>query len=126
VMAIFPRSAEPSDSLRAPIRNTNRLLAIRYAGNPQVIYLDIGTRFLTADGSLPASVMPDGTHPSDAGYQLWASALIEAGVRRNSNPVVTGGGPPSGSSARPFTVGCDMAKPSHLRTSASYAAIRCS
>ena len=27
------------------------------------------------------SMMPDGTHPSDAGYQIWADALIKAGVK---------------------------------------------
>lgn len=80
VMAIFPRGAQPSDSLRAPIRSANRLLAAHFAGDPQVTYLDIGTRLLAEDESLPAAIMPDGTHPSDAGYQIWAEALIKAGV----------------------------------------------
>jgi len=26
-------------------------------------------------------MMPDGTHPSDAGYLLWADALIQAGIK---------------------------------------------
>ena len=44
-------------------------------------YLDIGASFLASDGSLPVTMMPDGTHPSDAGYQIWADALIKAGVK---------------------------------------------
>ncbi len=81
VMAILPRGPQPTDPLRQPIQATNRLLAQRFAGAPGVTYLDIGSSFLLPDGSLPASLMPDGTHPSDAGYQIWADVLIKAGVR---------------------------------------------
>ena len=82
LMAILPRGAYADDPLRAPIRETNRLLAQRYVNDPQVTYLDIGSQFLEPDGSLPAALMPDGTHPSDAGYRIWADALIKAGVPR--------------------------------------------
>jgi len=81
LMAILPRGARPDDSLREPIRNTNRLLARRFANDPSVTYVDIGPSFLARDGSLPATLMPDGTHPSDAGYEIWADALIKAGVK---------------------------------------------
>ena len=80
VMGILPRGPKPDDILRKPIQETNRLLARRFANDPNVTYLDIGASFLTPDGSLPATLMPDGTHPSDAGYQIWAEALIKAGV----------------------------------------------
>ena len=81
LMGIFPRGREPNDPLRAPIQNTNHLLARRFVGDRSVVFLDIGARFLAADGSLPAAIMPDGTHPSDAGYQIWADALTRAGVQ---------------------------------------------
>jgi lysophospholipase L1-like esterase len=81
LMAILPRGARPDDPLREPIRRTNRLLAARYGHDANVTYLDIGATFLAKDGSLPAALMPDGTHPSDAGYQLWADALLDAGVK---------------------------------------------
>jgi lysophospholipase L1-like esterase len=81
LMAVFPRGAQPSDPRRAPIQRTNRLLAQRFSGDPSVTYLDIGDQFLAPDGSLPATLMPDGTHPSDAGYRIWANALIKAGVK---------------------------------------------
>ncbi len=80
LMAILPRGATPSSPLRAPIQETNLLLATRFANQPGVTYLDIGAKFLAPDGSLPAALMPDGTHPSEAGYRIWADALVRAGV----------------------------------------------
>jgi beta-glucosidase len=40
-----------------------------------VTFLDIGAKFLDADGKLPASVMPDLLHPNEHGYQIWADAM---------------------------------------------------
>jgi lysophospholipase L1-like esterase len=80
VMAIFPRGVRATGRFRKPILETNRLLAKRFANDASVTYLDIGAKFLGSDGSLPAALMPDGVHPSDAGYQIWADALIQAGV----------------------------------------------
>jgi len=80
-MAIFPRGAKPEDPLRASIQQTNHLLVQRFGRDASVTFLDIGEKFLALEGSLPATMMPDGTHPSDAGYQLWADALIKAGIK---------------------------------------------
>ena len=81
LMAILPRGAQPGNPLREPIARTNQLLAQRFASEPALTYLDIGARLLLSDGKLSADIMPDGTHPSEAGYQIWADALIEAGVK---------------------------------------------
>ncbi|HEX4486390.1 MAG TPA: GDSL-type esterase/lipase family protein [Terriglobales bacterium] len=81
LMAILPRGQAPNSPLRAPIQKTNQLLSQRFSNDSSVTYLDIGTGFLQPDGSLLQSLMPDGTHPSDAGYQIWADALIKAGVK---------------------------------------------
>jgi len=81
LMAVFPRGAKPDDPLRAPILETNNLLAQHFAGDQAVTLLDIGAKFLAPDGSLPYAMMPDTTHPSDAGYQIWADALIRAGIK---------------------------------------------
>jgi lysophospholipase L1-like esterase len=75
VMAIFPRGAKARDPLRAPILEVNRLLMQRFGADASVTMLDIGSRFLQPDGSLPAAMMPDGVHPSEAGYAIWADAL---------------------------------------------------
>ncbi|MGB7760339.1 MAG: GDSL-type esterase/lipase family protein [Bryobacteraceae bacterium] len=81
VMGIFPRGFSPASPLRAPIGQVNRLLAQALAAKPNTTFLDIGARFLEPDGTLPARLMSDGTHPAEEGYQLWAKALVDAGVR---------------------------------------------
>lgn len=81
VMGIFPRGAKADDPLRAPIAQTNQLLTRRLAQSPSITFLDIGKKFLTPDGTLPVSLTPDGTHPSEEGYRVWADALVQAGIR---------------------------------------------
>lgn len=81
VMAIFPRGGKPSDPLRAPIEQTNQLLAKRFTDDAYITLLDIGKKFLSPDGSLPETLFPDGTHPSEAGYQIWADALRATGLQ---------------------------------------------
>ncbi|MCE4512748.1 GDSL-type esterase/lipase family protein, partial [Xanthomonas hortorum] len=80
LMAIMPRGRQAGDAQRAPIAETNRLLAARYAKDPSVRLVDIGKQLLQPDGTLPEALMPDGTHPSEAGYAIWAKALREAGI----------------------------------------------
>ncbi|MBB4594924.1 platelet-activating factor acetylhydrolase IB subunit [Xanthomonas cannabis] len=80
LMAIMPRGRSAGDPQRAPIAETNRLLRTRYARDPAVRLVDIGPQLLQPDGSLPEALMPDGTHPSEAGYRIWAQALRAAGV----------------------------------------------
>lgn len=80
LMAIMPRGRHAGDAQRAPIAETNRLLAARYGKDPSVRLLDIGPRMLQPDGTLPEALMPDGTHPSETGYAIWATALREAGI----------------------------------------------
>ena len=81
LMAILPRGASATNPLRPRIIETNRLLSERFGAGGYVTFLDFGSRFLMPDGSIPARLMPDGTHPSDEGYQFWADALIAAGVK---------------------------------------------
>ena len=47
----------------------------RLADNKQVFYMDIGDKFLTADGTLTTEIMADGLHPTPKGYQIWADAI---------------------------------------------------
>jgi lysophospholipase L1-like esterase len=70
LLAIFPRG-EKDDPQRAQINEINIALA-RMDG---VTFLDIGSKFLTADGALPRDVMPDLLHPDEKGYQIWADAM---------------------------------------------------
>lgn len=79
LLGIFPRSEKP-----CPQREKNAKasqLAAKYIadqtakGNKKLSYLDIGPKFLTADGTLPADIMPDFLHPNAKGYQIWAEAM---------------------------------------------------
>ena len=40
-------------------------------------YLDIGPKFLTADGTLSKEIMPDLLHLNAKGYQIEADAILE-------------------------------------------------
>lgn len=81
LMAILPRGTKATDPIRPQIERTNQLLAKRFAHVPSITYVDIGKKFLAPDGSIPAALMPDATHPSDEGYRIWADALIASGIR---------------------------------------------
>ena len=74
LMGIFPRGAA-NDPLRARVREANALLQERAGGWHGVEFLDIGSRFLSADGSIPADIMNDGVHPTEKGYRIWAEAI---------------------------------------------------
>ncbi len=78
LLGIFPRGADPKAHgtafYRAKIKVVNAGLATLDDGD-KTRYLDIGDKFLDADGSLPRAVMPDFLHPSAAGYQIWADSM---------------------------------------------------
>lgn len=74
VLGIFPRGTNPDNWLRGTTAVVNTQIAA-LADGEWVHYLDIGSAFLEADGTLPASVMPDQLHPNERGYQIWAEAM---------------------------------------------------
>ncbi len=78
LLAIFPRGADPKApnvaGMRERLRAVNAELA-KLDDGKRTRYLDLGPRFLDADGNLPADVMPDALHPNAKGYQIWAEAM---------------------------------------------------
>lgn len=74
VLGIFPRSAKATDAIRAKIQTTNSLIA-KLDDGKMVFYKDIGAKFLTEDGTLEKSIMPDLLHLSPTGYEIWAKAI---------------------------------------------------
>jgi beta-glucosidase len=74
LLAIFPRGATAKDPVRLRVEETNKLLPT-LADNKDVFFLDIGPKFLDANGNLPKQVMPDMLHPNDKGYELWIDAV---------------------------------------------------
>ncbi|CAN5245301.1 hypothetical protein BH11PSE2_BH11PSE2_03700 [soil metagenome] len=73
ILGIFPRGAAPDNPFRPKIKEINGYLA-KLADNRKVYYLDIGDKFLTADGTLTTEIMADGLHPTTKGYVVWADA----------------------------------------------------
>jgi lysophospholipase L1-like esterase len=71
--ALLPRGA-PDDPLRAKLADVNARIA-PLADGTRVRWLDPGPGYLAPDGTIPAELMPDGLHPSAAGYEVWTTAL---------------------------------------------------
>jgi lysophospholipase L1-like esterase len=73
LLAIFPRG-DGGPEQQAQINEINPAIA-RLDDGKMVKFLDIGAKFLDADGTLPTSIMPDLLHPNAQGYQIWADAM---------------------------------------------------
>jgi lysophospholipase L1-like esterase len=73
LLAIFPRS-ENFSAQRGKLAQINQVLR-RFADEEHVFWIDFGHRFLSDDGSMPRSLMPDYLHLSPAGYQIWAESI---------------------------------------------------
>jgi lysophospholipase L1-like esterase len=83
LLGVFPRSgtripreateAKP-DQLQPKIKEINRRIA-KLDDGKNVVYLDIGDKFLAPDGSLHKDIMPDYLHLSKKGYEIWAHAI---------------------------------------------------
>jgi len=71
LLGVFPRDEKPGTGGRKKILELNAELA--KIGD--VSFLDIGAKFLAADGTLPKETAPDFLHLSVKGYQIWADAM---------------------------------------------------
>lgn len=87
LLAIFPRGPRKNqegvltdaaqrdfEKRMATIRGVNARLAQLDDGR-HVRFLDIGPKFLNAEGQIPESIMPDQLHLTEAGYKIWADAM---------------------------------------------------
>lgn len=75
LLGVFPRGAADTSRYRAPIKQINAIIA-KLDDGKSVKYLDIGDKFLAADGSISTEVMADGLHPTTKGYEIWAAAMM--------------------------------------------------
>ena len=73
LLAIFPRG-DGGQEQQAQINEINPDIA-KLDDGKMVKFLDIGAKFLDANGTLPTSIMPDLLHPNEHGYQIWADAM---------------------------------------------------
>ena len=79
VLAIFPRGAGPEDGARKINEQVNQLVEKQIASlnDPMVNFANINRSFFSnpETGRLNQDAFPDGTHPNEKGYQIWAEAL---------------------------------------------------
>jgi lysophospholipase L1-like esterase len=73
LLGVFPRGEKPSPT-RDKLKDVNSRIA-KLDNQKSVFFLDIGDKFLEADGTLSKEVMPDFLHLSPKGYQIWADAI---------------------------------------------------
>jgi lysophospholipase L1-like esterase len=73
LLGILPRGFEADNWFRTAVPATNRLLA--GLEGDRVTYRDIGSIYLSPDGTISPDLMPDGAHPSLYGYQLYTFAV---------------------------------------------------
>lgn len=74
IHGIFPAGELPSDPIRARIKAVNSLVANVDDGH-KTKFLDLSQSFLTREGVIPSTLMPDFLHPSEAGYAIWMKQL---------------------------------------------------
>ena len=80
LLAVFPRG-RPGDAVRDEIAEINRIIS-RLDDQQHVFYLDIGAKFLDANGEfLPGTFRPDNLHPAAPGYELWGEAVQDTIAR---------------------------------------------
>jgi lysophospholipase L1-like esterase len=75
LLGIFPRGEKPNPG-REKNDKVNTMIAKLDDGGKTVKYLDIGGKFLAEDKSISKDVMPDFLHLTEAGYKLWADAVL--------------------------------------------------
>jgi beta-glucosidase len=73
LLGIFPRNENFSPQ-RGKLTQINQVIQ-KLDDGENVFYLDIGHRFLTEDGILHASIMPDYLHLNQKSYEIWADAI---------------------------------------------------
>lgn len=73
LMAIFPRGENPN-AQRETITKANTLIKAQSTGE-KIAFVDIGPKFLNAQGAIPKDLMPDFLHLSEAGYRIWADGI---------------------------------------------------
>jgi lysophospholipase L1-like esterase len=74
LLATFPRGATPEDPKRQTNEKSNAIVK-QLADDQHVFFLDIGDKFLEADGTLSKEIMPDLLHLNDKSYAIWAESI---------------------------------------------------
>jgi len=75
VLGVFPRRRKIDHPHRKQIIELNSYLPGLLKDIPNVKFMDIGPKFLDDKGFLSKEMMPDTTHPSEKGHEIWAKAI---------------------------------------------------
>ena len=75
VLGVFPRRRNLDHPHRKQIIELNSYLPELLKGMKGVSFKDIGPAFLDGKGFLSEEMMPDTTHPSEKGHEVWAKAI---------------------------------------------------
>jgi lysophospholipase L1-like esterase/pimeloyl-ACP methyl ester carboxylesterase len=95
LLGLLPRSQKPDDR-RSKLAQVNERMA-RLDDGTMVNYLDAGSKFLNADGSIPRELMDDYLHPTARGYEVLVDAIQPELERLMTTP------PPQAGAAFPGT-----------------------
>lgn len=74
LLAIFPRSAKPTQKLRMLNNEVNQIIC-SYADDKRVFFHDINHVFLDEKGRLTSNIMSDFLHPNASQYKIFADAI---------------------------------------------------
>jgi beta-glucosidase len=76
LLAVFPRGENPGPAREKLAEVNDKISSL--ADDKMVVYLDIGKKFVSDEGSISKEIMPDFLHLSPQGYQIWADAIEPA------------------------------------------------
>jgi len=76
VLGVFPRRRKIDHPHRKQIIELNGYLPGLLKGIKNVKFMDIGPKLLDDKGYLSQEMMPDTTHPSEKGHEIWAEAIM--------------------------------------------------
>ncbi|MEC7725322.1 MAG: GDSL-type esterase/lipase family protein [Planctomycetota bacterium] len=75
VLGVFPRRRDKDHAHRKEIDELNSYLPALLRDVDNATFKDIGSAFLDDKGRLSKEMMPDTTHPSARGHEIWAEAI---------------------------------------------------
>jgi hypothetical protein len=76
LLGIFPRGREVN-AQRGKITQVNQVIRQMADRDDHISWMDIGHHFLDDQGHIPSTIMPDGLHLSELGYEIWAQSIEE-------------------------------------------------
>jgi lysophospholipase L1-like esterase len=74
LLGIFPRGELPTDPMRLTNAEINTQIT-KLADGQKIIFKDIGSTFVAADGKIDKAIMYDFLHLTEKGYELFAAAI---------------------------------------------------